>query len=305
MIVRTVLGDIDPKDLGHTLCHEHLFTAPPEWATREDTDMTLDSVDNAVSELNDFEEMGGGALVEMTTADYGRNPLKLHAAAKRSNVHVISASGYQKGIYYPDSVATDGEDELAQRFIDDVSIGVEGTTLRSGVIKYGTCRTDRILDDEQKVLRATALAHLATGAPISTHCQAGTLGDMQVAGLEQSGVDPERILIGHVDRNLDFDYIRALADTGAWLGFDHWTKPKYPSDDIRISFVEKLFDEGFTKIMVSGDLGRPSYQPSYGGEPGFSGLLSQVRSRMNDEMIHQIFVVNPAQFFAFEPVGKH
>ncbi|MDV6263716.1 phosphotriesterase family protein [Rhodococcoides yunnanense] len=305
MIVRTVLGDIDPRDLGHTLCHEHLFTAPPEWATREDADMTLDSVENAVAELNDFEKMGGGALVEMTTADYGRDPVGLLAAAKRSTVHVISASGYQKGIYYPDSVASDGEDELAQRFIDDVSTGVDGTALRSGVIKYGTCRTDRILDDEKKVLKATARAHVATGAPISTHCQAGTLGDLQVAGFEENGVDPARVLIGHVDRNLDYDYIRGVADTGAWLGFDHWTKPKYPSDDIRISFVEKLFDEGFTKIMVSGDLGRPSYQPSYGGAPGFSGLLSQVRSRMNDDMIHQIFVVNPAQFFAFEPVGQH
>jgi len=304
MIVRTVLGDIDPAELGQTLCHEHLFTNPPAWATHEDSDMVLHNVDNAVSELDDFMAVGGGAVIEMTTADYGRNAEKLLAAAGRTAVHVVSASGYQKGIYYPDSVETESVDELAQRFVEDVTVGIDGTTARAGVIKYGTCRTDRIRDDEEKVQKATARAHLATGAPISTHCQAGTLGTVQVAGFEDHGVDPNRVLIGHVDRNLDYDYIRTLAGTGVWLGFDHWTKPKYPSDDIRISFVEKLFDEGFTKIMVSGDLGRPSYQPSYGGTPGFAGLTTQVQGRMNDKLIHQLFVVNPSQFFAFEPVGS-
>ncbi|MBY6414639.1 phosphotriesterase [Rhodococcus sp. BP-252] len=302
MIVRTVLGDIDPAELGVTLCHEHLFTKPPAWATNEDSDMVLDNVDNAVSELGDFEAVGGGALIEMTTADYGRNAAKLLAAASRSDVHVVSASGYQKGVYYPDSVEADSVDDVAQRFIDDVTVGVDGTDLRAGVIKYGTCRTDRIRDDEKKVQRAVSRAHLATGAPISTHCQAGKLGTVQVAGFEEHGVDPDRVLIGHVDRNLDYDYVRELASTGVWIGFDHWTKPKYPSDDIRISFVERLFDDGFTKVMVSGDLGRPSYQPSYGGTPGFAGLTRRVQARMNDKLIHQLFVVNPAQFFAFEPV---
>lgn len=302
MIVRTVLGDIDPAELGVTLCHEHLFTKPPAWATNEDSDMVLDNVDNAVSELADFEAVGGGALIEMTTADYGRNAAKLLAAASRSDVHVVSASGYQKGIYYPDSVEADSVDDVAQRFIDDVTVGVDGTDLRAGVIKYGTCRTDHIRDDEKKVQRAVSRAHLATGVPISTHCQAGKLGTVQVAGFEEHGVDPDRVLIGHVDRNLDYDYVRELASTGVWIGFDHWTKPKYPSDDIRISFVERLFDDGFTKVMVSGDLGRPSYQPSYGGTPGFAGLTRRVQARMNDKLIHQLFVVNPAQFFAFEPV---
>ncbi|SNS94314.1 phosphotriesterase family protein [Rhodococcoides kyotonense] len=305
MIVRTVLGDIDPAELGVTLCHEHLFTNPPAWATNDDPDMVLDNVDNAVSELDDFLAVGGCALIEMTTADYGRNAAKMLAAASRSGVHVVSASGYQKGIYYPDSVEADSIDDLTRRFVDDVTVGVDGTQLRAGVIKYGTCRTDHIRDDEKKVQIAVARAHLATGAPISTHCQAGKLGTVQVAGFEEHGVDPNRVLIGHVDRNLDYDYIRELASTGVWIGFDHWTKPKYPSDDIRMAFVERLFDDGFTKIMVSGDLGRPSYQPSYGGTPGFAGLTRRVQTRMNDKLIHQLFVVNPAQFFAFDPVEAH
>ncbi|ANY23892.1 MULTISPECIES: phosphotriesterase family protein [Gordonia] len=300
-VIRTVLGDIAPESLGVTLCHEHLFTNPPKWAQDKDPDMVLDRVDAAIGEVTDFDSLGGGALVEMTTADYGRRGDGLLAVARATPVHIISASGYQKGIYYPESVATESVEEIAARFAADVTAGVDGTSARAGVIKFGTCRTDEIRADERKVQKAVARAHLETGAPISTHCQAGTLGDLQANGFADLGVDPDHVLIGHLDRNLDYDYLRKVAKTGVWLGFDHWTKPKYPSDDLRVDHIRRLADEGFTKIMVSGDLGRPSYQPHHGGTPGFAGLLKQIRDRLPADIAERVFVQNPRTFFAFTP----
>ncbi|WP_338855365.1 phosphotriesterase [Gordonia hongkongensis] len=300
-VIRTVLGDIAPEYLGVTLCHEHLFTNPPKWAQDQDPDMVLDRVDAAIAEVADFDGLGGGALIEMTTADYGRNATGLLAVAQASNVHIVSASGYQKGIYYPDSVATESIDEIAARFVADVTAGIDNTSAPAGVIKFGTCRTDEIRDDEHKVQQAVARAHLMTGVPISTHCQAGTLGDLQANGFADLGVDPDHVLIGHLDRNLDFGYLREVARTGVWLGFDHWTKPKYPSDELRVDYVRRLFDEGYTKIMVSGDLGRPSYQPHHGGGPGFAGLLKQIRDRLPADIAERVFVDNPREFFAFTP----
>lgn len=300
-VIRTVLGDIAPESLGVTLCHEHLFTNPPKWAQDKDPDMVLDRVDAAIGEVTDFDSLGGGALVEMTTADYGRRGDGLLAVARATPVHIISASGYQKGIYYPESVATESVEEIAARFAADVTAGVDGTSARAGVIKFGTCRTDEIRADERKVQKAVARAHLETGAPISTHCQGGTLGDLQANGFADLGVDPDHVLIGHLDRNLDYDYLRKVAKTGVWLGFDHWTKPKYPSDDLRVDHIRRLADEGFTKIMVSGDLGRPSYQPHHGGTPGFAGLLKQIRDRLPADIAERVFVQNPRTFFAFTP----
>ncbi|GAA3723002.1 phosphotriesterase family protein [Gordonia hankookensis] len=299
--IRTVLGDIAPDDLGVTLCHEHLFTNPPRWARERDHDMVLDKVDAAIGEVADFNSLGGGALIEMTTEDYGRNAAGLLAVAEASRVHVVSASGYQKGIYYPDTVATESVDEISRRFVTDVTVGIDGTSARAGVIKFGTCRTDEIREDERKVQEAVARAHLSTGAPISTHCQAGTLGTLQANGFADLGVDPARVLIGHLDRNLDYGYLREVAQTGVWLGFDHWTKPKYPSDELRVSCIEQLFAEGYTQVMVSGDLGRPSYQPHHGGSPGFAGLLKQIRERLPAEIAETVFLTNPREFFAFTP----
>ncbi len=301
-IIRTVLGDIAPEDLGVTLCHEHLLTNPPQWARDQDDDMVLHDIDAAIGEVADFKRHGGGALIEMTTEDYGRDAAGLLAIAEESPVQIISATGYQKGIYYPESVAAESIDEIAQRFITDIMVGIDGTSARSGVIKFGTCQTDRIREDERKVQHAVARAHLETGAPVSTHCQAGTLGALQANGFADLGVDPSNVLIGHLDRNLDYGYLQEVAQTGVWLGFDHWTKPKYPSDELRVEYIERLFSEGYTRVMVSGDLGRPSYQMRYGGTPGFAGLLQQVRERLDAEIAETVFLTNPREFFSFSPV---
>jgi phosphotriesterase-related protein len=301
-IIRTLTGDIDGSELGATLCHEHLLTGPPSWAVASDPDLLLDDPERAVEELGGFEAAGGGALVEMTTIDYGRDAAALLAVARRSRVHVIAATGFQKGTYYPEGLEKTPVGQLAARMIADLTEGMDDTGARAGVIKFGTCRTDDLQDDERHVLAAVAAAQLETHAPISTHTQAGTLGDKQIERFVDAGVPAGSVLIGHVDRNLDFGYLRAIAQTGAWLGFDHWTKSKYAEDDDRVTTIMRLLEEGHDRILVSGDLGRPSYQLAYGGTPGFTGILHTVRHRLGDELADLLLIANPARFFAFDPV---
>ena len=71
--------------------------------------------------------------------------------------------------------------------------------------------------NEEKVFRAAAKAQHQTGAAISTHTEVGTLGLGQIQLLMAEGVKPERIIVGHVDRKLDWDYHVALWQTGVTL----------------------------------------------------------------------------------------
>src|SRR5512133_3850488 len=96
MKIRTVLGDIPPSELGVTTCHEHLLWAVPEPYADEDPDLGFDSIPAAVAELRHFKTAGGGALVEMTTAEIGRCPTELQQISKAAGVHVISATGHHK-----------------------------------------------------------------------------------------------------------------------------------------------------------------------------------------------------------------
>jgi len=121
VIVRTVLADVAPEDLGLTLGHEHLVARPPE--TVSDPDLRLEDEDAAARALASFREAGGGALVEMTTVDYGRDVHALQRIARRSGVHVIAATGFNKGRFADPIVARHDDAAIAAWMIHEVHVG--------------------------------------------------------------------------------------------------------------------------------------------------------------------------------------
>ena len=63
---------------------------------------------------------------------------------------------------------------------------------------------DEITADERKVFRAVGRAHLATNLPIFTHTGIpGKSALEQLDILEDQGVKPERVLIGHLGNLVD------------------------------------------------------------------------------------------------------
>jgi phosphotriesterase-related protein len=63
VMIRTVLGDIDPDQLGVCYAHEHLII-DPSVATLRYPDFRLESVENGVLELQAFHAAGGRAMVD-------------------------------------------------------------------------------------------------------------------------------------------------------------------------------------------------------------------------------------------------
>ena len=55
---------------------------------------------------------------------------------------------------------------------------------------------------------------------VSTHALQSQVGLDQLHILEEEGLDPGRVVIGHADSNLDIDYALAVLDRGANLEFD-------------------------------------------------------------------------------------
>jgi predicted metal-dependent phosphotriesterase family hydrolase len=303
--IMTVTGPIEPQDLGVTYAHEHLLGGPPKWSSDyADRDFTMTSIESAASELGLFKQAGGQAMVEMSTPDYNRQPLKLRTLSETTGIHIIMTTGLHKDAYSHRMTVQHTVDELAALFIRDLSQGAGDTDVRAGVIK-GATSLNVITEGEETVLRAGARAHLSTGAPISTHTQAGTMGLEQIAILMESGVDPARVAIGHVDRNLNHDYHKAMLDTGACLIYDHLSKEKYAPDSARIALLKRLISEGYgAQLMLSGDFGRNSYYTSNGGGPGFTYILWRfvpwlLSEGISNKAVLALLIDNPARFFAF------
>lgn len=297
--VMTALGPIDAGALGFCLHHEHVICKPLDVGA-DDPDLLLDDPAKATAELQAFFALGGRAVVDMTPSDYGRDIAGITWVARRSAVHVIVVTGHHKDRHAAPHLGGMGADEIAAVNVREVVEGIDGTTVRAGVIKAGTS-LNRITEVEERVLRAAARAHLETGAPISTHTERGTMALEQISILREEGVDPARIIVGHLDFALDEAYLRRVLESGATVSFDQFSKTKYAADETRAAMVRTLVDAGHVgQILISGDLARKSYQLAYGGSPGFVYFVEQVplllmEAGLDAPTVRRIFVDNPAR----------
>jgi phosphotriesterase-related protein len=303
--IRTVLGDIQPSELSVCYPHEHVLCSPPPEVA--DRDLEMDSEAAAIQELTWFKQAGGRALVDMTPADYGRNAAGLRRVSEATGIHLVCVTGHHKEVFSAAWVQDKTIDQLADRFARDVTDGVDGMPNTAGTIKAGAIKAasslNQITPNEEKIFRAAARAHHLTSAPITTHTEAGTMGLEQVELLRSEGVAPQHIIIGHVDRKLDWDYHVQMARTGVFLSYDQISKEKYVPDSERVEFILRLVKEGYGRqIVLGGDLGRKSYWPSYGtgGGPGLTYILWRfvpwLRSEgLSESAIQDLLVHNPAR----------
>ena len=278
--IATVLGPVDPGALDYIDAHEHLVARAPAWLVAEDGDLALDQPERVHADLSALQTPDRVGVVEMTTVDYGRDVVGLHALSQRTGVRIIAATGFNMGRYCRPFCEGRDPDELAEAQIAEILDGVASTGVRCGVVKFGTS-AEAVHPWEQTAARAAARAHLATGCPIFTHTEAGRLADEQLALLADEGVSPCAVAIGHLDRNPDLALHRRLAAQGAFLSYDQIPKPKYRTEQAAIALIVALAHEGLHRqVVVGGDFARRSLFRGYGGSPGLSYLPSIFAPRL-------------------------
>lgn len=318
--VRTVLGDVDPADLGVTYAHEHLVIdggRPVELYP----DFLLADVDRAVAEVDAAKALGLATVVDAMPCDAGRNVLKLAEISRRTGVHVVAPTGLHLAKYYAADhwSTTLAADAIAGMFVADIVDGIdehdyhappiERTTHRAGVMKIAGS-LDGLTPFEQKVFAAAAEAHRGTGCPILTHCTDGTAALAQVETLTRAGVEPAKIVLSHTDRVVDRGYHRAILQTGAYVEYDQAFRWKAGQENGTLTLLEWMIEDGFgDRIMLGLDAARQGYWTTYGGSPGMTFLLGPFASAMAERGIgaadqRAIFVDNPARAYAFaRPAG--
>ncbi len=155
---------------------------------------------------------------------------------------------------------------------------------------------DEITAVERKVFRAVGRAHVATNLPIFTHTGIpGKSALEQLDILEDAGVDPKRVAIGHLgnlnDPNL---YVhKALCRRGAFIGFDRQGSGR---DDSVVPLVMGLINAGFADhVLISGDAFRGYARPITVFVPKLKAAGA------SEAVLRKITVDNPRRFLAFVP----
>ena len=84
------------------------------------------------------------------------------------------------------------------------------------------------------------------------------------------GVPPERIMLGHVQRNPDLWYHKKIASLGCSFMYDGGYRVKYYPDSTRVELIRGMIAAGYQKHITLGcDAGKKSYQKAYGAGTGF------------------------------------
>lgn len=306
--IMTVLGPILPEELGICLHHEHLLCHPKAFAS-QDPDRVLDREDLAIEELEAFVTMNGRAIVECSPRDYGRNMAGLIRIAGKAPVHLVAVTGRHKHLHAAEMKNATDVAALESEFVADLREGADGTEGRAGVIKIGTSLNE-VTAVEEATIRAAAIAHGVTGAPITTHTEGGTMAREQMSLLESYGVDPRRVIIGHLDRKLEFDYLVDVAKTGAFVSFDQVGKDNLDGDTDRAWMLLHLAEAGYAaQLLVSQDLARRSLFLAYGGQPGLAYLLERfllllMEAGAEAMLVRKLLVENTASALTIHPPGK-
>jgi phosphotriesterase-related protein len=315
-IIRTLLKDLDPATLanGATLFHEHLqlgpdfnakfsaasaavraLNAPPSAAPPKPNPPApakpgpAPNPDATAAELAKAQAEGVACLVDAGHPDSGRDIKFLRAVAAKTTLPIVAGGGFYAQPWYPAEISTMKEDQILQALIkqaDDDTLGAYG--------EIGSW--DEMTADERKVFRAIGRAHVATNLPIFTHTGIpGKAAIEQLNILEDAGVDPRRVVIGHMGNLVDANlYVhKTLCRRGALLGFD---RQGGNNDAQQVPMVLGLIDAGFTdNLMFSADT-------SSGYGKTLTVFLPKLKAAgVPDDVLHKIMVDNSRRWLAFVP----
>jgi len=300
--VQTVLGPVAPGDLGFTLPHEHTKCSLWWIENRWDYWELIGDEPRMNEELAAYQALGGGTLVDVTPIGIGRDLARLARLSQATGLHIVAGAGWYRQAYYPAEARIDRRsiddlaDEIVQEFVDG--------PVRPGII--GEIGTDKpwVTAQEERVFRAAARAALRTGASVTTHAVQSDVGLAQLTILEDEGLDPARIVIGHCDSHPRIEHWREIVRRGAHVEADFlgmsFTPLERAGEPKVVELISTLLNEGFEKqILLSQDVCHDSQLASYGGN-GYTYLQKSFLPRLiaagvNAATIKTITVENPAR----------
>jgi phosphotriesterase-related protein len=337
--IRTVLGDIPPAALGRTLIHEHLIStlavywlpdAAPDLASVRVTldtlnkvrlhafsvrdNLVLDSIDQSAAELATFRAVGGSAVVDVTSIGIGRDIRATQMVARKSGVQVVAGCGYYIGSTHPRGLAQRTEQSIADEMIEELTVGIDGTGIRAGIIGEIGVGSFPMISGERHVLRAAARAQAATGAAIVVHPAPGSDSAFEIVRvLDRAGARLDKVVMSHLEERFRDDraLYRRMARTGVRFGFDTFgreiyydgRKRQHPSDTQRIAVVCDLLDLDLgDRITLAQDICLKHELAGFGGQ-GYAHVLENIVPRMvlagiPEAAIERMLVETPARLLA-------
>ncbi len=262
--VETVRGPVGTDELGRTFMHEHIFVLtadvqqnyPEEWGDEESR------IADAVTKLNELAAAGIRTIVDPTVIGLGRYIPRIQRVADSvPDLNIVAATGcytyndvpfffHYRGPALETALGQAVPDPMVDMFVGDITDGIAGTGVKAGMLKCAI-DTPGMTPGVERVMRAVAKAHRRTGVPITIHTHPGTHQGLAAKKvLDDEGVDPHRVVLGHSGDSNDVEHLQVLADAGFILGMDRFGINLETSFEARADTVVELCARGYAESMV-------------------------------------------------------
>jgi phosphotriesterase-related protein len=317
-VVDSVRGPLDLDALGTVLMHEHVFVTNTEmqanYPQRWDE---AAGIADAVARLTALKARGVDTIVDPTVLGLGRDIPRIQRVNAAVDINIIVATGlytytdvpFALQFVGPDTLLG-GQDPLIEMFVRDLTEGIADTGVKAGLLK---CAIDApgLTAGVERVLRAVAAAHARTGAPITVHTNPHNRSGLEVQRIfGESGVDPDRVVLGHSGDTTDLDYLSALLAGGGYLGLDRFGLDLLLPFEQRVDTVAELCRRGHVeRLMLSHDAScyidwfpaeaKQAALPNWHYTHIHDDVLPALRERgVTDAQITTMLVENPRRYFA-------
>ncbi|MFL6237884.1 MAG: phosphotriesterase [Actinomycetes bacterium] len=307
--VPTLRGETPVDELGITLMHEHLFVLTADRVLDDPPSLDHDVVvPEAVRRLTDLYDAGVRTIADPSVIGHGRDIRLWREVGEQVLLNIIPATGFYTYRDLPFGFRFRSDEELVDYLVRDITKGIGGSEIKAGFLK---CAVEHagFVGDVERVLRACARAHLATGVPITVHTNVHAQNGRDVARvLREEGVDPHAVVIGHSGDSTDMDYLTSLADEGYYLGMDRFGIDMLLPFEQRVATVAEMCARGYAELLVLAHDASchtdwfPHEQIDQSGNWSFTHISNDVlpalRERgVSEEQITTMLVENPRRYF--------
>jgi phosphotriesterase-related protein len=314
--VQTVLGPVDPGELGLTLVHEHIFAdcspfleedpegvrdlmVSPEirsrllrWSCSNVDNVLLDNEDAAREELVAFHAAGWGTLVDVTSTGLRPRPADVQRLSELTGVHVVHGCGRYIEMAQAEVPERWGAEAAAEEILRQVEEGVDGSGVLPGVIgeigvngqpQGSRERVATATGWEIESLRGACRACIASGLSMTVHIRPDPEAVLLVLDVvEAEGVDPTRMSFSHMDNISDFDVHLQALRRGVYIHYDHFGMALLNDwysdvgDERRVEWICELFEQGFERRVMISHDVWCKLQTRIGGGLGYTHIAERV-----------------------------
>lgn len=307
--IQTVNGTQDIDTSKVWLSHEHIlvdFIGADSIQTDDwDHDEVLQTMRPYLEELKLYDV---SFFVDPTPNYLGRDPELLKELSQQSGINIITNTGLYGAVgnkYLPDFAYELTAKELAEKWIEEYTDGIDDTGIKPGFIKISVDNLEVLESVDEKLVEAAALTHLKTGLTIASHTGAAKALWPQLEILRKNKVSPTAFVWVHAQAESEMKEFMKAAESGCWISLDGlgWELDRHLE---KVIFAK---ENGFLdQVLISHDAGwfdpQKDEQEIVAYTRIFKEFLPQLKSAgFTQREIDLLLKVNPSKAFGIKIRG--